>query len=116
MGSAILHEVDDTKLFKTDGSTNVRRILNQVLPCCSAKSDFIEEVVGIIDLVSARKNKDSGVPEGHEWKLIVRDADRIEAVGEIGIARCYAYNRKVGTPLFLDSTPRATDVKELWSI
>lgn len=70
----------------------------------------------IIDLVSARKNKDGAVPEGKEWQLIVRDADRIEAVGEVGIARCFAYNQKVGAPLFLDTTPRLRTEEEIWKV
>ena len=36
-----------------------------------------------VDLVSTRKNKQAAVPDGDAWKLIVRDADRIEAVGEV---------------------------------
>merc|ERR1719356_480722 len=65
--SAILHEADDAKLFKTDGSTNAQRILAKVLPACSSRDRFIQDVIEIIDLVSARKNKDSRVPAGAEW-------------------------------------------------
>lgn len=115
--AAILHEADDSKLFpESDGSTNTRRILADVLEAGPQRDGFIDEVVNIVDLVSARKNKHSAVEAGNEWKLLVRDGDRIEAIGEVGIARCFAYNRKVGTPLFLDSTPRATTEEELWKI
>eukprot|EP00930_Biecheleria_cincta_P096162 TRINITY_DN88036_c0_g1_i1.p1 TRINITY_DN88036_c0_g1~~TRINITY_DN88036_c0_g1_i1.p1 ORF type:complete len:313 (+),score=62.61 TRINITY_DN88036_c0_g1_i1:73-1011(+) len=115
--AAILHEADDSKLFpESDGSTNTRRILEEVLPPGQHRRSVMDEIVEIIDLVSARKNKHAGVAAGSEWKLLVRDADRIEAIGEVGIARCYAYNRKVDKPLFLDSTPRATTEEELWKI
>merc|ERR1712224_573471 len=69
----------------------------------------------IINVVSARKNKNTNsLAPGDEWRFIVRDADRIEAVGEVGIARCYAYNQKVGAPLFVDTTPKCTTVEEVW--
>lgn len=115
--AALLHEVDDDKLLPTENYANARAILTAVLPgSWRATAACAEQVVEIIDLVSAKRNKHRGVSVGSEWKLIVRDADRIEAIGEVGIARCFAYNRKVGTPLFLDTTPRATTEEELWRI
>lgn len=116
--AAILHEADDSKLFKTSvDDENARRILAEVLPAeWDGAMAFTEIVVEVIGLVSARKNKHGGVPENEEWKLIVRDADRLEAIGEVGIARCYAYNQKVGTPTFLETTPRARTAEELWKI
>lgn len=128
--AAMLHEADDPKLFGTSDDFNARKILSECLPsadtaegagantaltlgCAAALADEVCEIIG---LVSARKNKDTGVPPGCEWKLIVRDADRIEAIGEVGIARCYAFNEKVGMPLFLKSTPRAMSKEELWTI
>lgn len=115
--AAILHEADDSKLFpESDGSTNTRRILSEALPAGQRRDLLIDDICEIIDLVSARKNKHCGVAAGSEWKLLVRDADRIEAIGEVGIARCYAYNRKVDKPLFLDSTPRPKTEEELWKI
>eukprot|EP00929_Paragymnodinium_shiwhaense_P112904 TRINITY_DN81167_c0_g1_i1.p1 TRINITY_DN81167_c0_g1~~TRINITY_DN81167_c0_g1_i1.p1 ORF type:complete len:296 (+),score=99.92 TRINITY_DN81167_c0_g1_i1:75-962(+) len=114
--AAILHEADDVKLFKSDGSENARKILNAVLGECDEKAAIVDDVINIIDLVSAKKNKHSGVPAGDEWKLLVRDADRIEAIGEIGIARCYAYNQKVGRPLFCPETARPKSEEELWKI
>jgi len=114
--AAILHEADDVKLFKADGSDNARKILNAVLGDCAEKAQVCDDIVEIVDLVSARKNKNSSVPAGEDWKLLVRDADRIEAVGDVGIARCYAYNMKVNRPHFLETTPRATTEEELWKI
>jgi len=126
--AALLHEADDAKLFpgQADTSPNARAVLAAVLPAAlaggevpggaEAAAGLADEVVEIIDLVSARKNKDGGVPKGKEWQLIVRDADRIEAVGEVGIARCFAFNQKVKAPVFVSSTPRVHTEAELWKI
>lgn len=128
MMAALLHEADDAKLFpgQADTSHNARAILAECLPRAlaagllpggaEASASIEDEVVEIIDLVSARKNKDGAVPKGSEWRLIVRDADRIEAVGEVGIARCFAYNQKVGAPLFVASTPRPRSEEDVWKI
>jgi len=113
--AALLHEADDYKLFKTHADANARRILAEVLSEEEAK-DLTGLVVELINLVSTSKNKNSEVPAGEEWKLIVRDADRLEAIGEVGIARCYAFNKKKGDPYFLVSTPRPSTEEELWRV
>lgn len=126
--AALLHEADDAKLFPAnpDSGDNARAVLRECLPSAlaagvlpdakDAAEALPDEVVEVIDLVGCRKNKDGSVPAGAEWKLIVRDADRIEAVGEVGIARCFAYNQKVGAPLFLPTTPRPRTEEEIWKI
>jgi len=82
--AAVLHEADDDKLFKTEDYANARRIVRESLPeddSCERKTAVADQVVEIIDLVSARKNKNKSPLAGQEWKLMVRDADRIEAMG-----------------------------------
>jgi uncharacterized protein len=69
-------------------------------------------------MVSSSKNGDA-IPEdvvGKEWQLIPRYADRLEAIGLIGIERCYTYTMKKKLPLFLASTPKPKTEDELWSI
>lgn len=126
--AALLHEADDAKLFpgKAENGENARAVLAKCLPSvlaegvlpggAEAAGSWADEIVEIIDTVSARKNKDGGVAKGKEWQLIVRDADRIEAVGEVGVARCFAYNQKVKMPLFLATTPRPLTEEEIWKI
>ena len=88
--SSLLHDVDDHKLFNTKDNMNARFFLkNQRI-----KNDDIELICKIINGVSFSKNR--GVqPESTEGK-IVQDADRIDAIGAIGIARTFAYGGKVG--------------------
>ena len=48
-----------------------------------------------------------------KWKLIPRLADRIVALGTRGIGRCIAFGGQHDRPIFIDSTPRFSNVHEL---
>ena len=91
--SSLLHDVDDHKLFQTENNANARDFLkDQDIP-----EDTIEQIVRIINAVSFSKNKGK-TPETLEGK-IVQDADRLDAMGAIGIARTFAYGGKKGRSL-----------------
>lgn len=114
-----MHEADDHKLFNpSTPDENSRLILREVLP---PSLDITEDVLEVVNLVGTVKQKNKGVPAGEEWKLIVRDADRLEAVWEVGVARCYSFNRSlVGSekerPLFADQTPRCKTQEDVWKV
>lgn len=91
--ASLLHDVDDHKLFNTENNMNARRFLNEQ----HISDADIELICGIINGVSFSKNKDNR-PESIEGK-IVQDADRLDAMGAIGIARTFAYGGKNGRPL-----------------
>ena len=86
--AAILHDVDDHKLFDTKNNQNARTFLEGQ----DIQVETIEWIVDIINGVSFSHNKGK-VPETLEGK-IVQDADRLDAIGAIGIARTFAYGGK----------------------
>ena len=86
--AAILHDVDDHKLFNTKNNQNARTFLEGQ----DIQVETIEWIVDIINGVSFSHNKDK-VPETLEGK-IVQDADRLDAIGAIGIARTFVYGGK----------------------
>ncbi|MCR5669812.1 MAG: HD domain-containing protein [Butyrivibrio sp.] len=91
--ATLLHDADDHKLFNTENNANARSFLeNKGLP--AEKTDYI---CTIINAVSFSQNRGK-TPETIEGK-IVQDADRIDAIGAIGIARTFAYGGKIGRPL-----------------
>jgi len=91
--AALLHDVDDHKLFETENQANARRFLeeNQV------PRQTIDRICDVIAAVSFSQNKGK-VPDTPEGK-IVQDADRLDAIGAIGIARTFAFGGEHGRPM-----------------
>ena len=89
---ALLHDADDAKIFRTENNANARQFLagRDIAP------DTREEICRIINGVSFSKNAGRR-PETIEGK-IVQDADRLDALGAIGIARTFAYGGKHDRP------------------
>lgn len=88
--AALLHDADDHKLFKTENNAHARSFLTgrRVAP------DRIERIIGAINAVSFSQNRGKA-PETIEGK-IVQDADRLDAIGAVGIARTFAYGGEHG--------------------
>ncbi len=111
--AALLHDADDRKFFPDNKNyENLKIVLKD------KSKDFVDMVVRMVSLVSSASNGDR-IPEdviGKEWMLIPRYADRIEAIGLVGIERCFQYNKTKNRLLFTDNTPRATTEEELFTI
>ncbi len=93
--AAILHDVDDRKLFSTENHSNARSFMDSegILP------DVQDTVCHIISQISF-KGSDSQVPDSLEG-MIVQDADRMDAIGAIGIARAFAYGGSRGRAMHI---------------
>ncbi len=95
--ASLLHDVDDPKLFHTENYLNARNAIRQ----CGLSIEKERRIIHAIQEVSFRAS-DSVIPSSIEGK-IVQDADRLDAIGAIGIARAFAYggakNRKMYDPI-----------------
>ena len=91
--AALLHDVDDHKLFNTVNNMNARTFLKDR----QVADSVTERICEVINGVSFSKNRGKR-PSTLEGQ-IVQDADRLDAMGAIGIARTFAYGGKVGRPL-----------------
>jgi uncharacterized protein len=91
--AALLHDADDHKLFSTGNNANARRFLAGR----SVPADRIDRICEVINAVSFSKNgnKRPDTPEGR----IVQDADRLDAIGAVGIARTFAFGGSRGRAL-----------------
>jgi uncharacterized protein len=88
--AALFHDLEDAKY--TDPA-NQHSIIPDVLHKCGfTDPQFIARVEHIIDHVSYSKEKKRTQPISYDIDMaIVQDADRLEALGAIGIARCCAF-------------------------
>lgn len=93
--AALLHDADDRKLFGDNGYVNARRFMDSE----GIQADVQEKVLSIVSQISF-KGTDSVVPDTLEGK-IVQDADRMDAIGAIGIARAFAYGGSRGRAMHI---------------
>lgn len=98
--AVLLHDVSDPK-YSIDGKQEEDRIIQQL----KLTEEKIAQVKAVIKAVSYNG--------GHELKAdtmeakIVRDADRLDAIGAVGIARTFAYGGAKGRRLYnAEETPR----------
>ncbi len=92
--ASLLHDADDRKLFPetAENNGNARKILEK--NCVS--EEITDRIIDIISFVSFSAGK---IPDSIEGK-IVQDADRLDAMGAVGIARCFAYGGNHNRPMY----------------
>ncbi len=91
--AALLHDADDHKLFHTSENENARRFLRDN----GIPAERADRICEAINAVSFSRNRGK-VPQTPEGK-IVQDADRLDAIGAVGIARTFAYGGEHGRSL-----------------
>lgn len=89
--AALLHDVDDHKL-SPDTAEGQQRAAG-FLRSRGMHEERIREICGIISQISFSRNR--GRPTTLEG-MCVQDADRLDAMGAIGIARAFAYGGSRG--------------------
>ncbi|MEH7125397.1 HD domain-containing protein [Bacillus sp. JJ1773] len=94
--AALLHDVPDEKLnsSKEEGDRKLFEFL-EALPLEQIARDQIIEIIGSISFKGGKKSELTSI----EAK-IVQDADRLDAIGAIGIARTFAFGGKKGQPIY----------------
>lgn len=95
---ALLHEVDDYKLFGEESAenlTNAKMIMNKV----GVDIDSQTRVLDAIKKIGYKKYLKGIRPESLEG-MIVSDADMCDGLGVSGILRTYDYQKSHGKPFF----------------
>ena len=107
---ALLHDIADSKFFNGD-ETIAPKMASEFLLSQNTDSVVIEHVVQIIKNISFKGGNKEQTFTSPELD-VVQDADRLDALGAIGIARTFNYggfkNRKIYDPSIapeLDMTP-----------
>lgn len=96
MLAALMHDIDDPKVFKTENYANANAFLNTTI----LSSDDKALVIKMISLVSYSQNKNTISECNPKWFYIPRDADRIAGGGISGVERAIAFNS--ARPLIVD--------------
>lgn len=94
--SALLHDYVDHK-FVPSADERASRVCELLLEHGIADSSA-DEIVEIIESISFSNNK--GRSSDNNIVRILRDADRLDSIGAIGIARTFAYGGKMGRPIY----------------
>jgi uncharacterized protein len=86
--SALLHDIDDKK-FRKSGKPGAESIITGLLHRSEVDEGIIREVVRINRFISF--SSDEQAERKSPEFSIVQDADRLDAIGAIGIARAFNY-------------------------
>ena len=100
--AAILHDADDAKLFRAEGLPHARAFLGKH-PLAGA----------VLEAISTVSYKGTGAlkPTTIEG-MVVQDADRLDAIGAIGIARAFAYGGNHARTLHDPAVPPRGEMTE----
>ncbi|OZV70740.1 HD domain-containing protein [Winogradskyella aurantia] len=99
--AALLHDIADSKFHNGDERIGPR-LAREFLLKNNVDSEVIEHVSKIIENMSFKNSIDGSSSFSSIELKVVQDADRLDAIGAIGIARCFNYggfkNRSIYNP------------------
>lgn len=98
---ALLHDIADSKFHNGDDTIGPK-VAREFLFNINVDSAVIEHVVNIIENISFNKSLEKGKKFTSPELDVIQDADRLDAIGAIGIARTFNYggfkNRAIFDP------------------
>lgn len=96
--AALLHDIADPK-FHSGDETLALKVSREFLESQNAEEELIEQVLFIIKNISFKNRGE--VPQNLPVELkIVQDADRIDAIGAIGIGRTFNFGGFKNNPMY----------------
>lgn len=97
---ALLHDIADSKFHNGDETVGPKKA-RQFLESQNVEESIIDHIIKIIENISFKGGNKEQSFFSNELD-VVQDADRLDAIGAIGIARCFNYggykNRKLYDP------------------
>ena len=108
--ACLLHDIADYKLHEGDEKIGPR-LAREWLQKLSVETPVVNHVTNIISTISfkgANARNRINILEGQ----CVQDADRLDAIGAIGIARCFAFGGAKGNVMYDPSIPVKMDMSE----
>lgn len=103
--AALLHDIADWKFHGGD-TTVGSQVTREWLLTLDTSNNVIDQVAYIVKYISFKGGSNTHKMKTIEGK-VVQDADRLDALGAIGIARAFAYGGAAGREMYSPSiTPR----------
>lgn len=107
--AALLHDIGDYKFFQGDEEAGVAKV-RKWLSSLEISPSVIDKIVEITSQISfmytlpdkdkGRGKKNSTIPTLSKELIAVTDADRLDAMGAIGIARAFTYGGFFNRPIY----------------
>ncbi|MBT3174638.1 MAG: HD domain-containing protein [Lentimicrobiaceae bacterium] len=101
--SALLHDIADPKFYNGDENIGPQKA-EEFLVSIGLSNEIIDRIIYIIRHVSFKNTFDNNTEKNNELN-IVQDADRLDAIGAIGIARTFNYGGFKGNELYNPDIP-----------
>ena len=112
--AALLHDISDHKYNGGDFEAGPKLVL-QLLEQFACPEQLAAKVAAVVSVVSFKGALVTDSPTSLEGQ-IVRDADRLDAIGAIGIARAFAYGGSRNRALYLpEISPTFHSSKEAYA-
>lgn len=96
---SLLHDIADSKFHDGDETVGPN-LAREFLFKQNVDSLVIEHVVNIIKHISFKNSLENDEKFSSKELEVIQDADRLDAIGAIGIARCFNYGGFKNRPLF----------------
>lgn len=96
--ASLLHDTVDTKLTNTHKAL---QYLKDFLTNLQLAPEHLQHILYIIEHISYKNGQNNDVTLSIEGQ-IVRDADRLDAIGAIGIARTFQFSGHFKEPMWLE--------------
>ena len=96
---ALLHDIADWKFHDGDDSAGPKAA-REWLESINADKDTVQRVEHIVANISFHAALNSDRPALSPEAAIVHDADKLDAIGAIGIARTFVYSGSKGRPMY----------------
>jgi uncharacterized protein len=96
--AALLHDISDFKFNGGDEKLG-GKLANEYLLSLGVDKEVADHVSRIVDNISFKGLGEKNKIETKEG-FVVQDADRLDAIGAIGIARCFSYGGSKNRPIY----------------
>lgn len=106
--SAWLHDVGDKKL--NGGIDKSKEQITAILERLNVEPTITDKVIEIVSQVSFSKGLSTTSIEAQ----IVQDSDRLDAIGAIGVARCFAFGGSAGNEIYHPQKKEGTSIQHFY--